>query len=144
MRSLLGGAAVVVAVLLGSSWLGAEEIGCPARVEVRQSAAAVPAGWTAGVSELPTILAGVTFYSGPPEERASLVPDANGRRGGMLTSTWRFGRGTKEVFWVSCGYLATSVVLSRALPVGTTECTVEYDPGAKVGGQAVVKRIRCR
>ncbi len=138
-------------VVAGLAWMAvaglevrAQEIRCPAEVEVRQSAGAVPAGWMAGQSQMPTRLESVTFYIGPPEERASLVPDTSKRRGGALTSTWRFARGSKELFWVSCSYVGTTVVLSRALPAGVSGCTVEYDTGAMIGGLPLVWEIRCR
>jgi hypothetical protein len=109
----------------------------------------VPTGWTVGRADVPTNLAGVTFYSGPPEERASLIYDSRVTRSGLLYATWKFAgavSGAKDAhaIWLSCNYMSTNVVLSRSIAAEIRECTVTYDPKATVAGMAGVRGIVCK
>ena len=50
----------------------------------------IPEGWTVRQDEAANTLEGLTFYSGPPEEKASLVYDQWTKRNGLAYGVWRF------------------------------------------------------
>jgi hypothetical protein len=126
----------------------AQSLMCPASVVTKQEMPSVPAGWTLGRGEFPANLESVTFYSGPPEERASLVYDSSVKRNGLMYATWKFF-GTegvakdKPAIWLSCNYMATNVVLLRRVASGIRECTVTYDPKTSVA-MPEVRGIVCK
>jgi hypothetical protein len=119
-------------------------VACPATISTKQDVQGVPAGWAVGRGDVPENLAGVTFYSGPPEERASLVYDSSVTRVGLVHATWRFAPKRTEVMWLSCNYAATNVILSRRIAMETTECTVVYDPKVTVAGLPEIRKIVCK
>jgi hypothetical protein len=127
----------------------AQSLMCPASIVTKQEAQSVPTGWTVGRGDVPTNLSGVSFYSGPPEERANLIYDSRVTRGGLLYATWKFA-GTEGVakgvpaIWLSCSYMSTTVVLSRRIAAGIRECTVTYDPKLTVVGMPEVRGITCK
>jgi hypothetical protein len=127
----------------------AQSLTCPASIVTKQEAQSAPTGWTVGRADVPTNLAGITFYSGPPEERASLIYDSRVTRGGLLYATWKFAgaaSGGKDApaIWLSCNYMSTNVVMSRRIAAGIRECTVTYDPKATVAGMPAVRGIVCK
>ena len=91
---------------------------------------------------MPNRLAAVTFFDGPPEEKASLVNDSERRAQGKQIATWRFG--VKSHIWISCGYSGTNIVLSRALGDGTKQCMVTYNPRQSIAGLPVIEKIDCK
>jgi hypothetical protein len=122
----------------------AQVLVCPATIVTKQEAQGAAVGWVVGRGDVPARLAGVTFYSGPPEERASLVSDSNVTRGGLVYATWRFQPRRTEVMWLSCSYSATSVILSKRIAMETTECTVSYNPKVTVAGLPEIQKITCK
>jgi len=137
-----------VAVILGTlffacpEFASSQETYCPALISVAQTSESVPQGWTARQDESASTLAGVTFYSGPPEEKASLVYDEWTRRNGLAYGVWHFPRSSHRI-WLSCRYSFTRVVLVRQLPADTSECTVTYDPKVSVSGLPEIRKMTC-
>jgi hypothetical protein len=63
------------------------------------------------------------FSDGPPTEMAWLAPSG----GGKSAQRWDFTPEKGAATWLSCGYLATNVIVSRPLPAGTRWCRVTYE-----------------
>ncbi len=121
-----------------------EVINCPNEVKVTQSLAAPVPGWTSTQDDTPHTLAGVTFYDGPPSEKASLVYDQIARNKGQQTATWRFAPQDKRQIWMACSYAGAGVQLARKLPANITTCSVTYDSQQSIAGLPVIKKIDCR
>src|SRR4030081_2831885 len=68
----------------------ADQVRCPARVEVRQQITAPVPGWLTSLEDMPHSLAGITFFDGKPSEKASLAPDSETKVKGNIVSTWTF------------------------------------------------------
>jgi hypothetical protein len=120
----------------------AEEVRCPETIAVKQNLAKPEPGWKESLSDMPNRLAGVTFFDGPPEEKASLVYDAESLVKGKRITRWHFG--PQSQIWLSCRYVDSSVVLSRALMKGTSECQVTYDPSVTTAGLPLVEKTECK
>jgi hypothetical protein len=133
--------AALIFVGIGSA--SAQETYCPASISVDQTVAKVPQGWTVGLDEATSTLAGVTFYSGPPEEKASLVYDQWTKRDGLAYGIWRFQPKSSHAIWLSCRYSSTRVILTKQLPTETSECTVTYDPKVMISGSPEIRKIDC-
>jgi hypothetical protein len=112
-------------------------------VDVRQQIAAPIAGWSASLDDLKHLLAGVTFFDGKPEERASLAPDKEERANGKIVSTWNFIARDRGV-WVACHYDGTSVNLIRELPKQLRTCSVTYKPRQSMSGLPEIEKIDCK
>ena len=121
----------------------AEETYCPESISVTQTIEKVPEGWTAGQDEVRSTLAGITFFSGPPNEGAALVFDKWKKHNGMAYGVWHFQRKSPYRIWLSCRYSFARVVLSKQLPADTTECIVTYDPKELVSGDQKIRNITC-
>lgn len=140
--------ALAVAALAGPSCTArtsaAEAPTCPASVDVEQKLAGTAAdGWEASREPVRHALMGVTFFSGPPSQRASLAPDADEAAG--KERLLRFDLAPDAAgHWVSCAYDRTDVVLSRRLDPRLRSCSVAVDPGVTVGGRPAIVRIACR
>ena len=117
---------------------------CPETVSVDQNLAKIPPGWIVGRDDAPSALAGITFYSGPPEEKASLVYDKWTKRDGLAYGVWRFQPKSSQRIWLSCSYSSTRVVLMKQLPPETSGCTVVYDPKVQVSGSPEIQKITCQ
>jgi hypothetical protein len=117
---------------------------CPESIAVKESVEKVPEGWKAAQGDAPVQLSGVTFFSGPPEEKASLVYDSWIKRHGLAYGVWHFQPKSGPPIWMSCSYANTSVVLTKPMPAETSECRVTYDPNVLVGGLPEIKGIACR
>lgn len=114
---------------------------CPARLQVAQAPQPVSdAGWQVTGSDQSHPLVTVSFFSGPPEQKAQLVPTSERRKGGRATATWTL-EPRAPAYWVACEYGGTSAIASRQLPAEVGACTVEYDPAFS---EPVVKRWSCR
>ena len=117
---------------------------CPAEINVEQRVADLPQGWEAGLSGLKPQLAMVTFFDGPPAERASLKYDSELKQKGNWVATWTLaptGRG----HWIQCAYDNTTAVLSRRLPETVNTCAVTYERSTKaVNALPVVKHVTCK
>ncbi|VVC76978.1 hypothetical protein AQUSIP_23050 [Aquicella siphonis] len=113
-------------------------VDCPGQIQVQQAAAAAYAGWRSLQAPAQYYLSGVTFYSGKPEEMASLKPEEFKK----FQSTWRFS--PDDQIYLVCEYNQTSIQLTRALPVHTKACTVQYNGSTRVSsGGFIPKQIRC-
>jgi len=91
------------------------DVGCPMKVEVRQALAAPPSGWTAGLDKLPTEVAGVSVFEGPPEEMADLIPDDGKDAADTRSDIWNLPQSDRG-YWLVCHYSNTTVILSRQPP----------------------------
>jgi len=120
----------------------AEEIRCPETIAVKQSLARSVEGWQESASDMPNRLAGVTFFDGPPEQKASLVYDSERSVKGKQIATWLFV--AKSQIWLTCGYSGSNLILSRILTNGTTSCSVTYDPKLTVAGLPSIEKIECK
>ncbi len=96
------------------------------------------------LDDAPRSLAGVTFYDGPPAEKASLIYDRMTRSKAEQTATWLFTPQKDRPVWVACSYTGTAIELSRSLPPTTTTCSVTYDTQQQIAGLPVIKKIACR
>jgi hypothetical protein len=121
----------------------ADPVRCPPVIEVRQQMAAPVAGWSVAMDDLPNRFAGITFFDGKPEEKASLAPDSETKAGGRAVSTWSFGSGDRPVC-VACRYAWTTVKLTRELPKPVRSCTVTYDLRQSLAGLPLIEKIDCK
>lgn len=119
----------------------AAELHCPGNISVKQSLVNKEPGWREGASETPILLAGVTFFDGPPEQKASLVYDSETLLKGKQVAVWRFG--SQSQIWISCRYSGTTVVLSQPLSKSTSTCKVTYNAKQTIDGLPVIERIEC-
>lgn len=122
----------------------AEIISCPASIATKQELQTVPSEWTASKDALPSNLANIAFYSGPPDQKASLVSDTRVTRGGLIYATWRFQAKRTESIWLSCSYSSTIVILSKTISTEITACTVTYNPKVSVAGLPEIQKIECK
>jgi len=144
---------LVVSLLLGACLRAAPHAGglaaqsvaqCPASIVVEQRLSSRAESWNIGLDSATPRLAGVTFYDGPPRDMASLVNDDTRETKDTWTGIWRFAQRTAREYWVVCAYSHTNVVLSRRLPMETSECRVVYEKNASwPGGLRVVTEMRC-
>ena len=129
--------------LLGPVAFAADPPICPAKIDVHQQLAAPAPGWTPIFDGAPHVLAGVTFYDGPPQEKASLVYDSITRSPAKQTATWRLAPSTGRQTWISCSYSGTSVELAKSLPA-TATCEVTYDTRQQIAGLPTIEKIACK
>ena len=140
---------ISAALILGSLFFAclkpasAQETYCPESISVEQTVAKIPEGWTVRQDEAASTLEGITFYSGPPEEKASLVYDQRTKRNGLAYGVWHFQPKSSHPIWLSCRYSSTRVLLAKQLPAETSECTVTYDPKVTVSGSLEIRKIDC-
>lgn len=117
---------------------------CPPAVKTGQQLTAPVAGWAAMQDDAPHQLAGITFYDGPPAEKASLVYDRMQRGKAEQVATWSFDAHRGREIWVACSYSGTAIQLTRSLPKGTVTCSVSYDPQVQLDGQPMIKKVSCK
>jgi|SoiMethySBSTD1v2_1073268.scaffolds.fasta_scaffold1343896_1 hypothetical protein len=124
----------------------AEPVGpslCPETISVEQKVSDLPQGWEAGTSGAKTQIAMVTFFDGPPAERASLKYDNELKQRGNWVATWILaptGRG----HWIQCAYENTTAVLSKRLPDAVKTCSVTYERNNKAANALpLVKHVGC-
>ncbi len=96
------------------------------------------------LDEGPHSLAGITFYDGPPAEKASLVYDRMTRGKAEQTATWLLTPAKDRSIWVACSYAGTAVELSKSLPPAIATCSVTYDTQQQIAGLPMIKKIACR
>ena len=119
------------------------EVACPDQLEVQQRAQ-VPSGWTVAYSEIPSRLAGVTLFDGPPANRVSLKFDRRRQTATELILIWVL-RETLRSHYLQCSYERTTAQISVALPPGTQRCDVVFDRTTSYpGGGLPVKRMVCQ
>jgi hypothetical protein len=139
-RKILAGLHVWLAVSVPPVF--AADVHCPETIPVKQTLLKQFEGWRQSASDLPIRLAGVTFYDGPPEQKASLVYDSESPSRGKRIAIWRFA--PRSEIWLACSYAATNVVLSRPLPRATSTCRVTYISNQTVAGLPVIEKIQCQ
>ncbi len=130
-------------VLCAGCGSAADPIQCPPLIEVHQQIAAPVAGWSVAMDDLPHRLAGITFFDGKPEEKASLAPDSEAKAAGKSVSTWNFGSGGRSE-WVACRYAWTTVTLTRELPKPVRSCAVTYNARQSLAGLPLIEKIDCK
>jgi hypothetical protein len=123
---------------------GAQTNVCPNTISVHQDLAQSIPGWQVFPDDAPVQLAGVTFYDGPPTERASLVYNQEIRRAGKLVTTWHFAPERDRQIWMGCSYSGTVITVARGLSNEIKECSVSYDPQVQIDGSAQILKIDCR
>jgi len=131
-------------VLLGSFCHAADLVTCPASITTRQDLASTISGWTTLKDDTPHNLAGITFYDGPPAEKASLVYDNIKKVKGEQIARWSFAPHNGRQTWLACSYAGTIIELTRTLPSQTTACSVTYDTTETIAGLPVIKKIACK
>jgi hypothetical protein len=141
-RSLL--TCAVLTMLLCEFSVASDPILCPSTIRVRQELAAPVAGWTPLLDDAPVQLAGITFYDGPPAEKASLVYARMTKAGRKQIAQWRFTPEAGHAMWVSCNYSGTTIQLTKSLPSKTTSCEVTYDPEQQIAGLPLIEKISCK
>jgi hypothetical protein len=102
---------VTYVALLCASSFGSEPANCPDSIDVNQQLTAPVSGWTTMIDDSPPRLANITFYDGPPQQRASLIYDQKMRVAGKETATWHFLPRADRQIWVGCSYTGTGIVL---------------------------------
>jgi hypothetical protein len=133
---------VFVAVLSGGL-AAAQDVRCPERISTAQTLSQPVADWTNQMDATPNMLAGVTFYDGPPKDMASLVPDETHIKGKLLAS-WDLTPNPGRQYWLACVYSGTRVTLARSLPKELRTCTVTYDPKVTIDGLPSIERLACK
>ncbi len=136
--------AICAMMLLCPSLAISQPPGCPDTVDVHQQLTASVAGWKAILDDTPHRLATITFYDGPPEEKASLVNEKSTRLPGKETAEWHFAPQTNRQIWVACGYAGTAIVLAKSLPPNTRTCSVTYNTQQLIAGMPVIDKVVCR
>ena len=132
----------VVVVLLAAGCFAADTL-CPSTIDVHQQLAKPANGWTAMADDAPHQLAGITFFDGPPQEKASLVYDDMKKTGGRQIASWNFASGSGPQIWVACIYSGTAIQLTKALPANMKSCAVTYDSRQQVAGLPAIEKISC-
>jgi len=112
-------------------------------IETAQKLAVPQPGWIEGVSKLPTDLAGVSVFDGPPEEMADLVPDDGKKTADTTSQVWILSKNERG-YWLTCRYSSTTVTLTRQLPPTVTRCEIIYEKNQSfIGGEPVVRSVKC-
>ena len=102
-----------------------------------------PQDWEAGFSDLKPQIAMVTFFDGPPAERASLKYDSELKLRGGWVATWTLAANTRG-YWIQCAYENTTVVLSKKLPESVKTCAVTYERSTRAANALPpVKHVGC-
>lgn len=122
----------------------AQDIVCPESVVVRQELSQRVAGWEPFTQDLPSRLSVVTFYDGPPKDKASLVNTFSHKQGLLETAIWEFKSDGDRHIWLACSYADTTIALMRELPANVTSCAVTYNPQQRVRGMPEVQKIACK
>ena len=135
--------AMVLLAIVAAALATGEDIRCPDRISTAQTLSQTPSGWTNQTDATPNILAGVTFYDGPPKDLASLAPDETHAKGKVLAS-WDLTPNPGRQYWLTCGYSGTRITLARPLPKELRTCVVTYDPKQTVDGLPSIERIACK
>jgi hypothetical protein len=134
----------VAATLLTALPASASDSLCPDAVSVKQTGVSPAPEWSMSYSTTPSGLEMVTFYSGPPQDKASLVYDDLVGAKDSSTATWTFPKDARG-YWVKCSYRGTTLELSKALPPTLSSCRVTYDrQGVAPSGLPAIKRITCQ
>ena len=117
---------------------------CPREIEVEQRIGGIPEGWQAAQTTATVALASVTFFDGPPSEKASLKYDSEEMQKRDRVAFWNLPPNARG-YWISCGYQNTTAVISRRLPENIKSCAVTYDRRKRgAAGLPAIKDISCK
>lgn len=116
----------------------------PAPLTVEQTVKNAPGGWTVAYEDRPCVLAGVTFYAGPPEKMASLVYDTQKTVGRKWVATWVFDPEEPGGTWVEFHFAGTTAMLRNRLPAGVSAAEVTCDRDQHIDGYEQLLSIRIR
>jgi len=83
-------------------------------------------GWATGIGD-DAPLYSADIFDGPPEQRASLQPDASS----VHSTTWRFEGSYPRGIWVQCTYAAGALSLTRRLSKVPAACVAHYSKTIK-------------
>jgi len=134
----------VFALTLAGISFAADGAWCPDTIKVDQKAIPPSPEWSVSYNSLPHQLETVTFFSGPPQENASLVYDEKSKTKGGWVGTWSFPREAGG-YWIRCSYEGTRAELSKRLPDSVSVCRVTYNDGSLFpSGLPVIRKIECR
>jgi len=144
MKSITSLYTLGFALVLTGICFAAEEVWCPGTIRVDQKVVFPPAEWSVSYNSLPHQLEMVTFFSGPPEENASLVYDKRSKVKGGWIGTWNFSKDDKG-YWIRCSYEGTRAELAKRLPDTLKRCRVTYDEGVHfASGLPAIRKVECR
>lgn len=107
---------------------------CPPAISQKVTVNA-PEGWDVFGAEGGSALERVGFLSGPPAERASLVPDKTVSDKLEAQDEWLFSAVPEDI-WVACFYTGSPSFLAKQLPSNIKSCKVRYKTttvGARLG-----------
>jgi hypothetical protein len=124
-----------------ASHAASKHVVCPAELTVTERVAP-PSGWSVAYAKTQRKLTGVGFFSGSPDEMASLVNDDEQTTKDGAVLVWRFPP-SKERYWVACYYADTATTLRRALPAEVGTCRVTYDKPGSDGRLGAPKSNSC-
>ena len=101
---------------------GAENFTCPAAFP-KQSLKFVPTsdGWSANAGDTASLY-GADVFDGPPDQMASLIPDASSRN----SSTWTLEGSYPQGIWLQCTYAGGALTLTRRLQKVPAACVARY------------------
>jgi hypothetical protein len=117
---------------------------CPQKIEVEQRVAASPEGWDAAQTTATVALASVTFFDGPPSEKAALKYDSEDVQKRDRVASWNLPPNVRG-YWISCGYQNTTAVISRRLPENIRNCAVTYERRKRgAANLQAIKDISCK
>lgn len=135
----IGITALVALAFIPPSGASETRIECPPAISVAQAVTSTPEGWLAyGTRDQHPFMA-VSFSFGSPDQKASLAPSKEKKKGKSTIATWIFPRSDTD-YWIACEYAGTTAVVAKALDRNTGVCTVEYDPGFS---SPVAKSLNC-
>lgn len=130
--------AALAYVSLVASPASAATTDCPTRLAVTQQLDGQPPdGWKSFDTQSSYPLASVTFWSGPPDRRASLLPNRSRSESKGDIYIWSLAE-SREDYWISCDYGNTSVVIARPLGKQAQTCVARYRRG-----HAIVQSWQC-
>jgi hypothetical protein len=134
---------IPVACVLALPTVALADVSCPMKIDVDEKLTVPQPGWTEGLSGLPTELAGISVFDGPPEELADLVPDDGVDAADARSDIWNLPKNDRG-YWLTCRYSSTTVTLTRQLPATVTRCEAVYEKEIHfVGGDPVVRSVAC-
>jgi hypothetical protein len=120
---------------------GFSRLDVPPSITVKQELAAPPPKWQAGRTDAKPMVKAVTVFDGDPREQASLVPDNEVKSKTAPYTLWTFDPKGKRAIWLQVQYTGTSLHLAQALPPGTRELRVYYEPGQSIDGYGVIRQV---
>ncbi len=129
-------------LFIGSPAAYAEEM-CPPSIEVTESLKTPLEGWTVGQNKVSADLMGITMFSGPPEEEASLVPTGKDATDSSMLDTWPLDP-DEHGYWLQCNYANTRVTIAKKLDAKLKYCQIKYMANVEIGGNRAPESVTCR